>query len=279
MTATRVLIVGGGGPIGRRITAVVSADGGEAMVVGRTTTPPLDVRDHDGVRSVFAGARPDAVHYLVNGGPEEERALADRVGDFSHVVETAAAHGVRTVVLASSAAVYGTEHLEPRAESDALDGATPYAREKIALESALAALHDTEGVTGVALRIFNVFGPGLRNSLINRLGLPGARPTLRVSDRFVRDYVHVDDVARAFALATVSAPAGFTPVNIGTGRATSNSELARLAGPDGYVADDASFPPSFSVADVALARALWEFSPGPTAADALGDPGRWLDGV
>lgn len=277
MTPRRVLVVGGSGPIGRRIASQIRSSGGDPLALGRSSVPALDVRNRAEVRELFAREQIDVVHYLVNGGvADDERWVAEAVADFESLLSVAYDRGTPTVVLASSAAVYGTAASGALAETAELVGRSPYAREKIALEDALRDAAGAAGAVGVALRLFNVYGPGLRNSLINRVLLDDDMPHLLVSDRFVRDYIHVDDVACAFSYAAAETEAGFLAVNVGTGRGTTNAELADLAPPGSYVADRSPIDPTFSVADVAAARDRWGFAAEVTLEDAVRDPERWL---
>ena len=79
-----------------------------------------------------------------------------------------------------------------------------------------------------------------------------------MTPHFVRDYVHVDDVASALLLAAQRDDV-IGAVNIGSGRGVDNSQLA-AACPDRYVDGDASIR-SFSVADPAYAKASLAWQP------------------
>ena len=168
------------------------------------------------------------------------------------MVVASAKIGVQRVVFASSAAVYGDRHSEPRTEADQLEGTSPYAQEKINAEIAMAEEAAASGLSVVSLRVFNVFGPGCSASLVNAL-IEGPPPRLAVTAEFVRDYVHVDDVARAF-LGAIDSPQVTGALNIGSGHGVSNEELA-AARPGAFREGDDSIV-SHSVADVTRARAL-----------------------
>lgn len=242
-----VLLAGAGGPVGRAVERHLRGTGRSVLATSRRGRAALDVFDDGAVSDVLSTARPAAVGYLVNtpadGVSERERA----VGSLRQFVRNAARHGVDHVVFASSGAVYGDRGSAPLAEDHPLEGATPYAALKKDSEAALRAECAREGLSCVILRIFNVFGEGCDSSLINRL-VGGPAPSLLDTPDFVRDYVHVDDVADAFARAFARRVNG--TMNVGTGRPVDNVQLAAIAPAERYLLAQ---PPagfrSYSVSD------------------------------
>lgn len=141
------------------------------------------------------------------------------------------------VVYASSMSVYGEgsawlgidEHW--RTEPTSIYGATKLAGERISMLAA-----EELGISCTALRLWNVYGPGqsLTNSetgavpIFTHMIQCGQQPTIYEDGRQLRDFVHVEDVARAMIIA---ADAGRHAVaNIGTGRPTPVIEVARELG-------------------------------------------------
>ena len=106
---------------------------------------------------------------------------------------------------------------------------TKYVQERLTLNVAAA-----YGMEAVALRLFNVYGAGqaLSNPYTGVLAifasrlLNGERPVVFEDGRQRRDFVHVDDVARAFHLALTSPRADGGVFNIGSGRSVSIGEIA-----------------------------------------------------
>ncbi|MDL9980302.1 NAD-dependent epimerase/dehydratase family protein [Microbacterium sp. ASV49] len=246
----RILVVGASGPIGRAVVRMAQTNGMNATAASRRGPTVLDVSDPLTVARVIATAHPDALVYLVGTAQSTlERDREAAVDRMRTVVEAAVSAGAGRVVLSSSAAVYGDRADTPRGEDTELAGLTPYALEKIALEEALDALGGTLGVSTVSLRIFNVFGEGCRTSLINALR-EGPKPTLGLTDLFVRDYVHVDDVAEAVVRA-VRRSSVTGSINIARGIAVDNLMLAAAA-PGAFVPAPGG-PASYSVADVSKA--------------------------
>jgi dTDP-L-rhamnose 4-epimerase len=121
-------------------------------------------------------------------------------------------------------------------ESKAVDLASIYALTKYVQEQAVLIFGRTYGISAVALRLFNVFGPGqaLSNPYTGVLANFGARlingyaPTIFEDGLQRRDFVHVSDVARAFRLALEQPAAAGQTFNIGSGRAYAIREVATL---------------------------------------------------
>lgn len=154
----------------------------------------------------------------------------------SHNVFAAAAdHQVKRLVFASSASVYGPPQQLPMYEDDRLNPQTPYCISKRAAEDLLGYYQRRAGLSWVALRFFNVYGPGQKttayytsviNHFVNRLR-NGEPPVIEGKGEQSMDFVHVQDVARAGILALESERDGLA-VNIGTGIDTTIAQLARI---------------------------------------------------
>lgn len=278
-----VLVTGAHGAIGTHVCAALgtSRDGDVAVAVVRDAprreTPPglrtvvADLAHPDAIARVIASERPRVVVHLAGmtgGACESDPATASAVNvESTRAIAEALAtlDGPRRLVFASSAAVYGVGYEGPIPETAPPRGTSVYARTKIDAEAALLELSAPGGVETVALRIFNVYGPGFESSLVNRLIRASADAPVSLSGGagVVRDYVHVADVVRAIeAGVAATVPDGFLAVNVGTGVGTSAQELVDLVGRsqpvhvDWAAGGDAPTTNS-SVADVTLAtRAL-----------------------
>ncbi|MEX1006990.1 MAG: NAD-dependent epimerase/dehydratase family protein [Acidimicrobiia bacterium] len=152
-----------------------------------------------------------------------------------HVFSAAADAGVRRVVFASSASVYGQPERLPMTEDDPLRPQTPYCLGKLAGEHLLQFYGRARGLEWNILRFFNVYGPGQHNDayytavasiFLERL-LDGQPPIVDGSGEQTMDLVHVADVARALVHALEAESSG-NVCNVGTGIETSVAELARL---------------------------------------------------
>ena len=118
-------------------------------------------------------------------------------------------------------------------------------------------------------RVFNVFGPGCDEYLIDRIRT--VRGPVWDTERFGRDYLHVRDVAQALGALVTSAPSGFGLWNVVSGIPTSNRTLLQAV--PHPVRDEISaeypFKPSWSVADIGRLVQLTGFAPSITATEYL----------
>ncbi len=184
------------------------------------------------------------------------------------VVLGAARHDVSRVVFAGSSAVYGVPERLPLGESQLPAPVSPYGVAKLAAEHYLHVLGALHGVDTVALRYFNVYGPGqdprseyaaVVPAFVSA-ALEGRRPTINGSGEISRDFVYVDDVVAAnLSAARPSSPSGLT-CNIASGSRTSLLELlTAISTAANRVVDPEFGPPregdvQDSHADISLAR-------------------------
>ena len=196
-----------------------------------------DVRDRQAVARVMAGI--DLVYHQaairITRCAEEPRVALEVLADGTfNVVEAAADEGVRRVVAASSASVYGQAEVLPTAESHhPWDNETLYGAAKQFNEGVLRAFRQTHGLNYIALRYFNVYGPrmdihGVYTEVLVRWmeRIEAGEPPLILGDGSqTMDFVHVADVARANILAGTT-PCEGEVFNVGRGVSTSLAELA-----------------------------------------------------
>jgi UDP-glucose 4-epimerase len=252
----RMLVTGGAGTIGSTLVDQL-VEGGAAEVVvldnfvrgrrrnleaaeasGRVTVVDGDVCDRGLVAELSEGI--DVVFHQaairITQCAEEPR-LAHEVlvdGTFN-VVEAAAAAGVRKLIAASSASVYGLATEFPTGElHHPYANDTLYGVAKTYNEGLLRSYHAMTGLDYVALRYFNVYGPrmdvhGLYTEVLVRWmeRIAAGEPPLIFGDgKQTMDFVCVPDIARANVLA---AEANVTDAvfNIASGVETSLQELAQ----------------------------------------------------
>ena len=251
----RYLVTGGAGTIGSTIVdQLVAADAGEVIVLdnfvrgrrenlshalsgGKVRMVEGDIRDRSLVRTLMSGV--DVVFHqaairITQCATEPRLALEVLVGGTYEIVEAAADAGVRKVVAASSASVYGLAEQFPTAErhhpyaNDTLYGAA-----KTFNEGLLRSFHAMRGLDYVALRYFNVYGPrmdihGLYTEVLIRWMErieSGQSPLILGDGTQTMDFVFTDDIARANLLAA-STDVTDEIFNIGSGTETSLTALA-----------------------------------------------------
>jgi len=155
------------------------------------------------------------------------------VGGTVSLAEAIRDAGVGRVVFASSATVYGPQPAQPVNEASWPHPSVPYAVSKLAAEYYIFALGELYGIETVALRIFNAYGPGQRVPpahapvipLYLRNILNGASLVVFGDGTQTRDFVFIDDVARALAAAAAAPNVSRSVINIGSGVETSINEL------------------------------------------------------
>ncbi|MEF7616701.1 NAD-dependent epimerase/dehydratase family protein [Aquincola sp. MAHUQ-54] len=196
-----------------------------------------DVRNPADVRHAMLGI--DAVVHMaalrITACAADPRAAMEVMcnGSFN-VVDAARASGVKKVVAASSASVYGAADRFPTAEDHhPYNDQTWYGASKVMLEGLLRAYHAMYGLPYVALRYFNVYGPRMDTQgkytevLIRWMErIAGGQPPLILGDgKQTMDFVYIDDVARSNVLALASDVSGEV-FNVATGVETSLEALA-----------------------------------------------------
>lgn len=206
-------------------------------------TGKVDIVDQD-VRSgaAVAAAMRGSTHVIHLAADSINKSVADSYSSLdvnvvgSHNVFSAAAdQGIQRVVYASSASVYGDPKKLPMHEDDELNPLTPYCIGKRTGEDLLRYYERKAGLSWIALRFFNVYGPGQKttayytsviNHFVNRLRR-GEPPVIDGAGEQSMDFIHVKDIARAVVLATDAAE-GNAAINVGTGTDTSVADLARI---------------------------------------------------
>jgi UDP-glucose 4-epimerase len=190
----------------------------------------------------------------------------------NNVFAAAADHGVRRVVYASSASVYGDPESLPMREDGPVNPLTPYCIAKLAGEHLLDYYARRSALTWIGLRFFNVYGPGQKptayytsviNHFVKRLRA-GEPPIIDGKGEQSMDFVHVHDIARSVVMSLDADPAKANlAINIGTGIDTTVTELARML----IAAVGLDVEPQFNPRDVLVSRRAADIT---RAREALG---------
>jgi UDP-glucose 4-epimerase len=255
MRGERVLITGGAGAVGSNLTDLVVRAGAEEIVVldnfvrgrpenlswavanGPVRVVTGDIRDRALVARLMRGI--DVVFHqaairITQCAEEPRLALEVMVDGTYNVLEAAVRNGVRKLIAASSASVYGlaqtfpTDELHHPYANDTLYGAA-----KTFNEGLLRSFRAMSGLDYVALRYFNVYGPrmdihGVYTEVLVRWMeriSAGTAPLINGDGSQTMDFVYIEDVARANILAA-QADATDAVFNVASGVETSLLELA-----------------------------------------------------
>lgn len=240
----KFLITGGAGFIGSNTARYLLSQGHQVVVLDscddvslvpkEATLIRADIREFEPMEHAVKGV--DVVVHLaamvsvVESIQNPQLCDAINVLGSRNVLRASLEAGVKRVVLASSAAVYGLEPKTPTTEEQEFAPLSPYAKSKIDMEKH-AALYSKQGIDCVCLRFFNVYGPGQRPDSQYAAAIPAfisraksrSEITIYGDGMQTRDFVFVEDVARAILAASTKGSGAY---NVATGRQITILELA-----------------------------------------------------
>jgi len=253
------LVTGGAGFIGSHLCDRLLAEGKRVVAMDDLSTGRIanlaeargygqqftfynmDIRVEE-IRTVFERHRPEVVMHVAAQAsvsrsvkaPAEDASV--NVMGLLNVLESACATGTRKIVYAASGGtLYGEPRQLPVKESARRSArpASPYGISKAIGLDYLRFYRSLRGLDYAALALANVYGP--RQDPNGEAGvvaifgsqmMAGQTPTIFGDGNQTRDYVFVDDVVHAFALAADRGPGGL--YNVGTGLETSANRIYHL---------------------------------------------------
>ncbi|MEX0989850.1 MAG: NAD-dependent epimerase/dehydratase family protein [Actinomycetota bacterium] len=218
----RALVTGAAGFIGSHLAAALLDGGHEVVGLDDLSDGPranlaraagmrlveADLRDADAVADAARGVQvifhQGAKRSVPRSIEQPELTTQVNVEGTLHVLEAARSEGAR-VVFASSSSVYGDQERAPHVESMEPRPKSPYAASKLAGEAYCRAWWISMGVPTVALRYFNVYGPGQDPqseyaAVVPRFitaCLTGTPPVIHGDGEQARDFTFIDDVVDA----------------------------------------------------------------------------------
>jgi GDP-L-fucose synthase len=265
MSMQRVFVAGHRGMVGSAVVRLL----GDRVKLVTASRDELDLRDESRVRQFLGDQRVEAVvdAAAVVGGIEANRShpypfLMDNLRIQNALIQSAVELGIRRFVFLGSSCIYPKMAEQPLKEEYLLTGPLEptnqwYAVAKIAGVKAVEAVRQQYGLPYVSLMPTNLYGPGDNFDATTSHVLPAIMRKLHEAKQTggavelwgtgypLREFMHVDDLARAVAWALSVEPAADL-YNVGSGQELSIRDLAemlaRVVGYEGEVRWDASKP-------------------------------------
>lgn len=258
------MVTGGAGYIGSHTCHALARAGHELVVYDNLSTGHRDfarwgafehgdIGDYATLRKVFARHKPDAViHFAAKAYVGESvlnpgKYFRNNVCGTLTLLEAMRDAGVGNIVVSGTCAVYGEPKKMPIKEDTPTNPINPYGASKLFMERMLADFHAAHGLNWLSLRYFNAAGASPAGEigelhspethLIPRVMLAalGLLPEICIfgtdyptpDGSCVRDYIHVDDLARAHILGVEHLLNGGASIalNLGTGKGSSVLEI------------------------------------------------------
>jgi nucleoside-diphosphate-sugar epimerase/phosphohistidine swiveling domain-containing protein len=236
----RIAVTGASGGVGRGIVVRLLSQGHDVVGLARRRPESWpsaaefvrsDIRDAAGVQRAVAGA--DVVAHcawLITPGGDQRIDHDVNIGGTSNVLDAVTQHGIRRIVFASSAHVYGAYQggIAPRAEADRLDPVSADGLNKTRVEEMLAG----SGAEWIAIRSALVLGRDADNwvrrvlAALLFLDIDGADG---FADRKMQ-VVHADDAHRIFVRAILDTGIDSGPVNLAASGEPTFAEIASVLG-------------------------------------------------
>ena len=235
-----ILVTGGAGFIGTHLCKHLHDSGHQIISLdcNHVGDKPwgcvnADIRDSlelDGIDIIVHLAAQISVPISIEH-PDET--LSVNVDGTSSIIAAAESSGVKRILFASSAAVYGDSDQVPVSEEAPLIPQSPYAVSKIIGEELLR----RSEIESCSLRFFNVYGPNQSAEGGYAAVIPafkkaiaeGKECTIFGDGTQIRDFIHIDDLVRIIGLA-IAAEKLPLELNIASGEATSLLDLIEILG-------------------------------------------------
>lgn len=260
----KICVTGGAGYIGSHTCKTLAAAGHTVVVYDNLSTGHRDfvrwgdfvhgdIRDTARLRSCLKEFRPDGIiHFAASSYVGESvrdpgKYFRNNVGGTLSILEAMRDEGVNALVVSGTCAVYGQPETVPIAESCPTRPISPYGASKLFMERMLEDFAVAHGLAWMSLRYFNAAG-GSPEGEIGELHSPethliprvmlaalGRLPAIDIygtdyptpDGTCIRDYIHVDDLARAHVAGMEHLLGGgdSMALNLGTGHGASVREI------------------------------------------------------
>jgi len=243
----RIIVTGGSGFLGKHLCRTLLAAGHQVK--------NIDLRPNDEVETVIGDIQDtelmkqeikdaDVVFHLaslIEAGESvkfPQKFIDVNVSGTVSVLEAMRLNGVKTLIFSSSAAVYGEPMRTPIEEDDRTMPINPYGMTKLAMEALLSSYVASYGITGIALRYFNLYGPGEAHEpethaiprFVKQIYLD-QEVTVWGQGEHQRDFIHIMDVVSAHLSAielSLREPNKYHYINISAEKPITVAEVISL---------------------------------------------------
>lgn len=242
-----IIVTGGSGFLGTHLIKALKQAGHQVKNIDlkkskKYPTIVADVRNKEKMFELIKDA--DLIFHLaslIEAGESvkyPQKFIDYNINGTLNVLEAMKNNGIKTFIFSSSAAVYGEPINIPIKEDDRTIPINPYGMTKLAMEGLLSSYVKAHGLTGVALRYFNLYGPEEHHQpethaiprFIKQI-YDGQNVTIWGDGKHQRDYIHVQDVVAAHLKAIVLAqqqPQKYHYFNISAEKPASVLEVLKL---------------------------------------------------
>jgi len=257
---TKVLVTGGAGYIGAHVVHELLNEGYSVRIYDDFSNGlhkrvdgkfrdivEGDILDREKLIQAMQGV--DAVIHLAAKKAVEEsvknplKYYENNVGGTLNLLAAMSVKGVKKIVFSSSAAVYSPNDKDAVEETDPTVPLSPYGATKLLSEELISSVSNAEKISHISLRYFNVvgsaipeFGDNSKDNLVPKVFLAFKtckRPEIYGTEyptpdgTCIRDYIHVQDLAKAHVAALKKTESGFTSAiyNVGSGKGYSVREM------------------------------------------------------
>lgn len=236
----KYLITGGSSPIGNEIFKIHATRKDNVAVTMRKKVTEdesffeFDLQNKSQIAELIKKAKPHRLYHCAHIPPtalggDSKLYFKVNLELTKQLVAEALESGCQKLVFTSSAAVYGDKGSKPFAENSERNPKNEYAELKSLQEDQLIALSKNTGLQLQILRIFNVYGPNCHNSIINKILSDTVHEKTQIlgGKSFVRDYIHLHDVAEIAFSVMQNSTENVQILNAGSGVATNSDDLAK----------------------------------------------------
>jgi len=248
----KIIVTGGAGFIGSHITDILIESGHQVVIIDNLSTGKksnlnsaatfyeADIRDLANINNIFAIEKPDvlnhqAAHAIVNASINNPRNDAEiNVIGSVNLLQACSEFNIKKFIFASSGgAIYGQPKTNLCNEQHPIQPLSPYGAAKASIEIYAEVFRHIYGIEYIGLRYGNVFGPrqdphgeaGVVAIFIQKM-LNNQQCMIYGSGKQERDFIFVEDVAKASLLSLSDHPSGF--YNIGTGLGTNVNDIFNI---------------------------------------------------